>query len=89
MRRVEVDAAGCWIWTGSLFSRRKDYGQFWADGTNQLAHRWAYQQFIGPVPDGLEVDHTCRVTVCVNPVHLEAVTAAENHERRDAARRAA
>jgi hypothetical protein len=46
-----------------------------------LAHRWAYEHFIGPIPAGLEIDHLCRVRHCVNPAHLEPVTKSENRRR--------
>lgn len=45
------------------------------------AHRWAYERYVGPIPEGLELDHLCRVTLCVNPAHLEPVTHAENMRR--------
>ena len=43
-----------------------------------LAHRWSYEYHVGPIPDGLQLDHLCRVRHCVNPQHLEPVTAREN-----------
>ncbi|MDQ1426633.1 MAG: hypothetical protein QOK39_109 [Acidimicrobiaceae bacterium] len=46
-------------------------------------HRWSYEQLVGPIPDGLVLDHLCRVTACVNPAHLEPVTLAENFRRCD------
>jgi hypothetical protein len=53
-----------------------------------LAHRASYEFFVGPIPDGLEIDHVwtrgCRHTNCVNPEHLEPVTRAENMRRRAA-----
>ena len=48
-----------------------------------MAHRMAYTEAKGPIPDGLEIDHLCRVKTCVNPEHLEAVTRRENMLRQD------
>lgn len=66
------------------------YGKFELDGRNILAHRWAYERYIGPIPDGLHLDHVytsgCRHVNCVNVwEHLEPVTPAENNRRRWAA----
>lgn len=76
---VHVDASGCWIWQGGLDSG--GYGQITVDRTNRRAHRVSYEVFVGPVPDGLQLDHRCRVHPCVNPAHLEPVTPRENTER--------
>lgn len=71
----------CWIWTGSVDGERK-YGTTSGNYCEEKsAHRVAYFIANGPVPDGLEVDHTCGVTRCVNPAHLEAVTRDENQRR--------
>ncbi len=48
-----------------------------------LAHRAMYEQEVGPIPEGLTIDHLCNVKPCVNPSHLEAVTFQENIRRRD------
>jgi hypothetical protein len=80
---------GCWLWTGARF--RKGYGNFGIDGHNRSAHRVAYELYIGPIPEGLDLDHLCRVPSCVNPDHLEPVTRRENIRRGDSvpARKAA
>lgn len=69
----KVDRAGsCWVWKACKTPR--GYGHFYFDKKHWRAHRWAYQYFKGPIPEGLELDHLCRNTSCVNPDHLEAVT---------------
>lgn len=70
---------GCWNWLGQ--SRSHGYGYFWADGKWQKACRWLYSQVIGPVPEGLHLDHLCRNRLCVNPFHLEPVSPGENTRR--------
>ncbi|MFE0808181.1 HNH endonuclease signature motif containing protein [Streptomyces sp. NPDC058848] len=69
----------CWLWTGQ--TDRHGYGRFKVNGSHVLAHRWAYQHYIGAIPDGLVTDHLCRVRKCVNPDHLEAITGSENTRR--------
>lgn len=71
------DTGDCWLWTGAVQS--SGYGSFGIDGKTALAHRLAYRLFVGPIADGLAVNHLCGVKRCVNPDHLEAVTAAENN----------
>ena len=61
------------------------YGYLRHQGELHKAHRLAYEAWIGEIPQGLEIDHLCSVKACVKPIHLEAVTHAENIER--AARR--
>jgi hypothetical protein len=68
---------GCWIWNGSQDSR--GYGRMKIRSyTLQLAHRVAYELFVGPISTGMELDHLCRTPACVNPLHLEPVTHREN-----------
>ena len=71
---------GCWEWIGS----RSDtgYGSFRTrDGSASNSHRWAYQFFIGQIPEGLQLDHLCRNRACVNPWHLDPVTSRVNTMR--------
>jgi hypothetical protein len=76
---TKVDKAdGCWLWTGHTVS---GYGRFKMRNKVHAAHRFAYEHIVGPIPDGLQIDHVCRVRNCVNPDHLEPVTQAENIKR--------
>jgi hypothetical protein len=73
--------ATCWLWRGAHTGRAKwRYGRIWDPRTKRLRlpHHVAYEMVKGPIPTGMEVDHLCKVTMCVNPDHLEAVTPREN-----------
>jgi hypothetical protein len=71
------DLGPCWLWLAALSSG--GYGRFDVEGGRGVkAHRWAYESAHGPIPDGLQLDHLCRVRQCVNPDHLEPVTQREN-----------
>ena len=83
----------CWLWLA--YVNHGGYGRFrvgsMTDGTRRTvnAHRWAYEHLVGPIPEGLDLDHLCRVPGCVNPEHLEPVTHRENVARGFVARGAA
>lgn len=78
-RRVVVDANGCHIWQGCINS--KGYGVIGIGGKRLLTHRVSYEANVGPIPEGLTIDHLCRVKLCANHKHLEPVTGAENTQR--------
>lgn len=70
------DLGPCWIWTGT---KSVGYGKFNAGSRRAnreiaWAHRWLYEFCIGPIPDGLTLDHLCRTRICVNLGHVESVT---------------
>lgn len=79
LSKVRVNEAGCWIWTGQCDHR--GYGRFALGRRHLIAHRYGYEAMVGPIPDGLEIDHLCRARACVNPDHLEPVTHRENLRR--------
>jgi len=68
----------CWLWAGARFSN--GYGQAWSRQLRRpiQAHRLVWQELVGPIPAGLQLDHLCRVRACVNPSHLRVVTSREN-----------
>lgn len=79
------DLGPCWLWTGLI--NADGYGAMRVgsrtDSTRRTisTHRLSYELLVGAIPDGLEIDHLCRVHNCVNPTHLEPVTHAENMRR--------
>lgn len=79
--RVEKTPS-CWLWTGRTYN---GYGLTYVkvDGRwrSRGVHRVAYEMLVGPIPEGLQIDHLCRVRNCVNPDHLEPVTMLENVRR--------
>lgn len=84
-RRVLVVGEGCWLWDGPI--NNNGYGvagvkrEPGIPATSIGAHRLAYELLVGPIPDGLHLDHLCRNRACVRPDHLEPVTQLENMRR--------
>ena len=70
---------GCWLWTTGRAGKDQRYGNF----RGRTAHRAVYEAVVEPVPKHLQLDHLCKNTLCVNPDHLEPVTARENLMRGD------
>ncbi len=76
----------CWIWQGAKSKMQYKnsvvyYGKIMFKSKTRQAHRLFYISFKGEIPKGLELDHLCRNTLCVNPEHLQAVTHSENMKR--------
>lgn len=87
MTRVSIGSAdGCWNWTGP--ANKKGYGSAQLNGVKHLAHKAIYLLHGLRVPAGFHLDHLCLNKLCVNPLHLEPVTAAENVRRQHEVRRA-
>lgn len=78
-----VNTDDCWLWAG--YKESQGYGQIFyrEDGKNKYhyAHRFMYEQLVGKIPEGLVIDHLCRVRHCINPDHLEVVTPRVNNDR--------
>lgn len=73
------ESGGCWLWEG--YVNNKGYGRIGVGLDVKYVHRVAYEISNGPIPDGLQIDHLCKVRRCVNPKHLEPVTNRENNFR--------
>lgn len=78
---VRVPFSTCWYWVGAIGS--SGYGHMKVANSRRTvgAHRAAYEAAVGPIPEGLDIDHLCSVRTCVNPAHLEPVTRMENLRR--------
>jgi hypothetical protein len=81
----DVSSNGCWIWRGAIYSNGYGKTSVKIHGT-RLAHRVFYIKYVGPIPDGLDLDHSCRNRRCVNPTHLEPVSRSINLNRGHKAR---
>ena len=83
LRGYVIQENGCWEWIGlkqpsdSYLRPDNGYGRW----RGRAAHRVMYEMLVGPIPEGMELDHLCRFKACVNPAHLQPVTHAENVRR--------
>jgi HNH endonuclease len=87
LAKCVIEPNGCWSWTGAT---QKGYGALRVGGKNGRtlrAYRLLYELHVGPISDGLELDHLCRNKLCINPAHLEPVTHQENMIRADAGKK--
>jgi hypothetical protein len=75
MRRIIVSDSGCWEWQGYA---QQGYGRLRVNGPKTLAHRFSFEVFVRPIPEGLTLDHLCRNPPCVNPSHLVPRTSVVN-----------
>lgn len=75
--KVEKTPEGCWLWRGT---RSQGYGQLKVAGRMKQAHRVAWEELVGPLPPGIQLDHVRCTTLCINPAHLRPVTQAQNRQ---------
>lgn len=75
LSNIRVDENGCWLWQ---LGRSGGYGKVVYDGKNQAAHIVCYTLFVGPVPDGKQLNHSCNIKLCCNPTHVYPGTQADN-----------
>ena len=87
--KIQIDGWGHWIWTGDIYQgygrarHEVAFGHSYKNGKKSggrttRSHRVVYELLVGPIPDGLQIDHRCEVKSCCNPDHLEAVTPSVN-----------
>lgn len=79
--KVDRNPDGCWLWTAGVDGH--GYGQIHFKGRHRRAHRIAYELAVGPIPEGLVINHLCCTPRCVRPDHLETVSVAENNHYAD------
>lgn len=82
LANMDVTDAGCWV--PRRAPTQTGYVMVWDHGRFRLTHRVMYESMVGPIPDGLTLDHLCRNRACCNPDHLEPTTMRENTLRGDA-----
>jgi len=82
-RIIPEPMSGCWLWIGAPVDRA-GYCQVRTNGVYRYVHRVVYEALVGPIPEGLQIDHRCNVTCCVNPDHLRPMSARDNTLRGNA-----
>jgi hypothetical protein len=82
---IPIPFSGCLIWLGHIedngYAKVKIGYQADGDRRTEWVHRAAYEHFVGPIPEGYDLDHLCRIRCCVELTHLEPVTRLENIQR--------
>jgi hypothetical protein len=77
LRKIEKQENGCWIWQGHI--NKKGYGRIkLSEHSYRAAHRAAYELWVAPIPEGLQVLHVCGNSTCCNPDHLAVVAVSES-----------
>lgn len=76
LANIQISETGCWLW--KRWTDKDGYARMRIERKRVLLHRWMYQYHKGNIPEGLVIDHLCRVRHCLNPDHLEVVTIREN-----------
>lgn len=79
----KVEMTGCWVWRGHINKQRYGTWTFWENGKGRTVypHRYAYELLVGPIPEGIVLDHLCLNRTCCNPAHLDPISCAENVRR--------
>lgn len=78
---IPIPETGCWLFAGRWTGQK--YGSYKAGGGHyRAAHRFFYERFVGPIPDGMLVCHKCDTPPCVNPSHLFLGTTTDNAQDR-------